>query len=133
MDTSSSPAPTAKVMLPHQSIEARLTVAISLSFRYDQMVPKTPIGTLTQNTARQSHAASTPPRIRPMNWPEMPQIWLMPSAIPRCRAGKASVRIAAALAISMAPPKAWASRHKISHMAPAGPSSDRATGRSRRA
>ena len=64
-----------------------------------------------------------------MNWPEMPQIWLMPSAIPRCLAGKASVRIAAALAISIAPPNACTSRHKISHSAPGGPvsgSSERA-------
>ena len=108
---------------------ARLTVAISRSFRYDQTVPKTPIGTFTQNTARQSQAARTPPRISPMNCPEIPQIWLMPRAIPRCLAGKASVRMAAALAISMAPPNAWTSRHKISHIAPAGPvsgSSDKA-------
>ena len=121
MATSSRPAPHANVMLPHQSIRARRTVAISRSLRYDQTVPNTPIGTFTQNTARQSHAASTPPSTRPMNCPEMPQIWLIPSAIPRCLAGNASVRIAAELAISMAPPKACPRRHKISQIAPDGP------------
>jgi hypothetical protein len=30
-----------------------------------------------------------------MNWPAIAAIWLMPSAKPRWRAGKASVRIAA--------------------------------------
>ena len=42
----------------------------------------------------------------------------MPSAMPRCRAGNASVRIAAALAISIAPPNACTSRQPISHSAP---------------
>ena len=45
----------------------------------------------------------------------------MPSAIPRWRAGNASVRIAAEFAISIAPPKACAIRHKISQSAPPGP------------
>jgi hypothetical protein len=58
-----------------------------------------------------------------MNCPEMPEIWLMPRAIPRCRAGKASVRMAAALAISIAPPKACTIRHRISQSAPDEPSS----------
>ena len=87
------------------------------------MVPNTPIGTFTQNTARQSHAASSPPSSRPMNWPEIPAIWLMPSAMPRCRAGNASVRMAAELAISMAPPNACTIRQPISHSAPAPPCS----------
>ena len=56
-----------------------------------------------------------------MNCPEMPEIWLMPSAMPRCRAGNASVRMAAALAISIAPPNAWTIRQPISQSAPAGP------------
>ena len=85
------------------------------------MVPKTPNGTLTQNTARQSQADSTPPSTSPMNWPEMPQIWLMPSAMPRWWAGKASVRIAAELAISIAPPNACTIRQTISQSAPGGP------------
>ncbi len=53
----------------------------------------------------------------------------MPSAMPRWLAGNASVRIAAELAISIAPPKACAIRHRISHSAPPEPvsgSSDRA-------
>jgi hypothetical protein len=38
---------------------------------------------LTQNTARQSITASSPPATRPMNWPAMAAIWLTPSANPR--------------------------------------------------
>ena len=80
-----------------------------------------PIGTLTQNTARQSHAASRPPSSSPTNCPEMPAIWLMPSAMPRLLAGNASVRIAAELAISIAPPNACTIRQPISHIAPRPP------------
>jgi hypothetical protein len=81
-------------------------------------VPNTPIGTFTQKTARQSQAASAPPSSRPTNWPEMPAIWLMPSAMPRWRAGNASVKMAAEFAISMEPPNACAIRQPISHSAP---------------
>ena len=84
-------------------------------------MPNTPIGTLTQNTARQSQAASRPPSSSPTNWPEIPAIWLMPSAMPRWLAGNASVRIAAELAISIAPPKACTTRQPISHSAPPPP------------
>ncbi len=83
------------------------------------MVPVTLIGTLTQNTARQSTAARRPPARRPRNWPASAVIWLMPRAMPRCRVGKASVRIAAELAVSMEPPKACTMRQRISHIAPA--------------
>ena len=69
-------------------------------------MPNTPIGTFTQNTRRQSTAASSPPSSSPTNWPEIPAIWLMPSAMPRCVAGNASVRIAAEFAISIDPPNA---------------------------
>ena len=85
------------------------------------MVPKMPIGTLTQNTSRQSTAASSPPSSSPTNWPEMPAIWLMPSAMPRLFAGNASVRMAAELDISIEPPKAWTIRPMISHSAPPPP------------
>ena len=47
--------------------------------------------------------------------------WLRPSANPRCRLGKASVRMATELAVSIDPPKAWTSRHPISHCAPRTP------------
>ena len=98
------------------------------------MVPKMPIGTLTQKTARQSQAASRPPSSRPTNWPEMPAIWLMPSAMPRWLAGNASVRIAAEFAISIAPPNACTTRQPISHSAPCGAGARvQATARSRRA
>ena len=121
---SSQDAPAAKVMLPHQSSRAGCrALATSRSFLYDQMVPNTPMGTLTQNTSRQSTAASRPPSSRPMNWPEMPTIWLTPSAMPRLLAGNASVRMAAELAISIEPPNAWPIRHTISHMAPPPPRS----------
>jgi hypothetical protein len=51
----------------------------------------------------------------------MPATWLMPIAMPRWSAGKASVRIAGELAISIAPPMAWMTRKPISHIAPPGP------------
>ena len=85
------------------------------------MVPTIPIGTFTQNTSRQSTAASSPPSSSPTNWPEIPAIWLTPSAMPRLPAGNASVRIAAELDISMAPPRACTSRQPISHNAPSLP------------
>ena len=70
-------------MLPAQSIRARCVAAISRRLRYDHTVPASPTGTLTQNTARQFHWASSPPSSRPMNIPEIPATWLMPSAMPR--------------------------------------------------
>jgi hypothetical protein len=106
MPASNTDKPTANVMLPHQSIRPARRVPSSCSERYDQIVPTTPIGTLTQNTERQSHSASTPPRTRPMNEPAIAATWLMPRAMPRCRAGNASVRIAVELAKIIAPPTA---------------------------
>ena len=100
---------------------ARRVVAISRRLRYAQTVPNSPIGTLIQNTARQSHAASRPPSSSPTNCPEMPAIWLTPRAMPRLFAGNASVRIAAELDISIAPPNACTIRNPISHIAPAAP------------
>ena len=93
-------------------------------------MPTTPNGTLIQKTARQSIAASRPPATRPRNWPASAVIWLTPRAMPRWCAGNASVRIAAEFAISIAPPVAWTTRHRISHSAPArawNGSSDSAT------
>ena len=81
-------------------------------------MPNTPTGTLTQNTARQSIAASRPPATRPMNMPASPATWLVPSAKPRRSGGNASVRIAAEFAMSMDPPMAWSTRQPISHSAP---------------
>ena len=118
MAISRVPRPTANRMFPIQSIFARLVVAISCRLLYAQTVPNTPIGTLTQNTRRQFTAASTPPSNSPTNCPEIPAIWLMPSAMPRLFAGNASVRIAAELAISIAPPNACTNRKPISHSAP---------------
>ena len=66
---------------------------------------------------------------RPRNEPAIAATWLMPSAVPRWCRGNASVRIAVALAISIAAPTAWTARKPMSHKAPADPShgtSDRA-------
>ena len=51
----------------------------------------------------------------------MPAMLLIPSARPRWSAGKASVRIAAELAISIAAPSAWNTRITISQIAAAAP------------
>ena len=56
-----------------------------------------------------------------MNWPAIAATWLVPSARPRWSAGKASVRIAAELAVSIEPPRAWSTRQPISHSAPRAP------------
>jgi hypothetical protein len=68
------------------------------------MVPNSPMGTETRKTRCQLELASSPPMIRPMNDPATAATELTPSAIPRWLAGKASVRIAAALAKIIAPP-----------------------------
>ena len=81
-------SPTPKVTLPHQSMRASLRVPTSRSLRYAQTVPNTPIGTLIQNTARQSTSARMPPTTRPMNAPAMPAITLTPIAKPRCVGGE---------------------------------------------
>ena len=56
-----------------------------------------------------------------MNCPAIAAIWLVPSARPRCSAGKASVRIAAEFAVSMDPPTAWSTRQPMSQTAAAPP------------
>ena len=63
---------------------------------------------LTQKTVRQSIPAGSPPATghQPQNCPASAVTWLTPSAIPRCEVGKASVRIAAELAVSITPPNA---------------------------
>ncbi len=96
--------PSANVMLPHQSTRARLGVLRSSSFRYAQTVPNSPTGTEIRKTSRQSIGASRPPSTRPTNRPLTPTMLLMPSAMPRWLAGKASVMIAAALASRNAAP-----------------------------
>lgn len=57
----------------------------------------------------------------PRNCPARAVIWLMPSAIPRCPDGNASVRMAAELAVSIAPPTACTTRKPISQSAPEPP------------
>ncbi len=84
-------------------------------------MPKTPTGTLTRKTSRQSISDTSPPTTSPMKDPAMPATMLMPSAMPRSSCGKASVRIAVELAISRAPPIPCTMRPKISSSAPADP------------
>ena len=100
-------------MLPHQSTLERLWTPISRSFRYAHTVPNRPTGTEIRNTSRQLIGASRPPSTSPMNIPETPTMLLMPSAIPRWCWGKASVMMAAALAIRQAPPMPWTMRKPI--------------------
>ena len=75
------------------------------------------MGTDTKKISRQLIGASTPPRTSPMKVPLNAAAWLTPSAMPRCSAGKASVRMAAELAISMAAPTPWKIRMAISQIA----------------
>ena len=84
-------------------------------------MPNRPNGTEMRNTSRQSIGASTPPRISPMKDPLMPAMLLIPRARPRWLAGKASVRMAAELAIRKAAPMPWRMRPTISHSAPGRP------------
>jgi len=53
--------------------------------------------------------------------PLMPATWLMPRAMPRWCSRKASVRMAAELAIRKAAPTPWKMRITTSHVAPAVP------------
>ena len=48
-------------------------------------------------------------------------MFMIPSAMPRCPAGKASVTIALELPSSIAPPRPWPMRITISQSAPAVP------------
>ena len=105
--------PTAKVTFPHQSILAGRGSLLSSSFRYAQTVPNTPTGTEIRKTRRQSIGARIPPRTSPTNIPLTPTMLLMPSAMPRWLAGKASVMMAAALASRQAPPMPWTIRNTI--------------------
>ena len=70
-------------------------------------MPNRPTGTEIRKTSRQSIGASRPPRTSPTNMPLTPTMLLIPSAMPRWLAGKASVMIAAALASRQAPPTPW--------------------------
>ncbi len=56
-----------------------------------------------------------------MKVPLIAAAWLMPRAKPRRSGGKASVRMAAELAISMAAPTPWKMRITMSQMPPAVP------------
>ncbi len=100
-------------MFPNQSIGAGRGELRSSSFMYAQTVPNSPTGTEIRKTNRQSIGASSPPSTRPTNNPLTPTMLLIPSAMPRWLAGKASVMIAAAFASRQAPPTPWTMRKKI--------------------
>ncbi len=84
-------------------------------------MPKTPNGTDTRNTRCQLTGPRRPPITSPRNEPAIAATPLIPSAVPRCRGGKASVRIALELAIRQAPPMPWTIRQPMSHSAAASP------------
>ena len=65
--------------------------------------------------------ARAPPTNSPRNDAKVPAMMLNPSAVPRCDTGKASVRIAVELAMSIAPPTPWTSRSAMRTSAPLGP------------
>ena len=98
---------------PHQSIRAGCSSLRSSSIMYAHTVPKIPTGTDARKTRRQSSGPRTPPRISPMNDPEVAATMLMPRAKPRWLMGKASVRMALELAINNAEPTAWQTRPPI--------------------
>ena len=79
------------------------------------------MGTETRKMGRQLTGASSPPSTRPMNVPLNAAAWLMPSAMPRSPGGKASVRMADELAMSMAAPTAWNRRMTMSQIPAACP------------
>ncbi len=68
------------------------------------------MGTETRKISRHWIGPSRPPSTSPMNDPLMPATWLIPSAMPRWSCGKASVRMAAEFAMSMAAPTPWNTR-----------------------
>ena len=74
-----------------------------------------------RNTRRQEIGASRPPSTSPTNIPETPTMLLIPSAIPRWLAGKASVMIAAELASRHAAPTPWTIRKTMRNSAPSRP------------
>ena len=121
MPTRIAISPAANKILPHQSIRACLRTPMSRSMKYAHTVPNSPIGAETRNTRCQLIGPSTPPSSSPRNEPAMAAIELMPSAVPRWLAGKASVRIAVELANRNAPPMPCTIRQPISHSAPAVP------------
>ena len=84
-------------------------------------VPSNPTGTETKKIRRQLIGARIPPSTRPMNDPLMAAAWLTPMAMPRRSGGKASVKMAAELAINMAAPTPWKMRMTISQMPPGCP------------
>ena len=107
-------SPSAKVTLPGQStFRWPLVRGTSRSFRYAHTVPNMPAGTEIRNTSRQLIGARMPPRTSPMNMPLTPTMLLIPSAMPRWLAGKASVMIAAELASRQAPPSPCTIRNTI--------------------
>ena len=123
MPISNAIKPTAKAPLPNQSILAGLRTPLSFKLITPHTVPSTPTGTETQNTSRQSMGPRIPPSTRPMNDPAIAATMLVPSANPRWLGGKASVRMAAVLAMMKAPPTPCINRMTIMNNAADAPCS----------
>ena len=121
MPASSAISPTPNVRFPHQSRLTGRRSPSSRSFRYAQNVPNSPNGTDTRKTRCHSTGPSSPPTTRPMKDPAIPATWFRPRASPRWSGGKASVRIAAEFANSIAPPTPCSTLMRISHSTPAVP------------
>jgi hypothetical protein len=79
------------------------------------------MGTDTRKISRQLIGAKRPPSTSPMKVPLVAATELIPSAMPRWLAGKASVRMAAELANTIAPPTPWKTRSTMSQVAPSVP------------
>ena len=79
------------------------------------------MGTETRKMSRQLIGARMPPTTSPMNVPLVAATPFIPSAMPRWLAGKTSVRMAAELANSIAPPTPWKTRMTMRKMAPDAP------------
>ncbi len=94
------------------------------------MVAKSPMGTETKKMRRQLIGARRPPRISPMKEPLNAAAWFTPRAMPRWFSGKASVRMAAELAMSMAAPTPWKMRMMIRYNPAASPVSQHTLRRS---
>ena len=94
---------------------------VSRSLRYAHAVPNRPTGTETRNTRCQSVVLSNPPTMSPTNDPDTAATALIPSAMPRSRCGKASVRMAVEHAKIIAPPTPWIEWKRISSSAAVGP------------
>ena len=112
---------------PPVDASCRLTPRSS-SFRYAQSVPATPKGTETRNTSRQSTGAEQAPDDEPEKRPRDRGDVVDPEGEPALIGGKASVRMAAEFAMSIAAAEAL---HDAHHDQVGGSGAARASSRQR--